>query len=125
MANEIYTNLRAKGVGTIFDENFKTDEVVLVKEAKEDFVQILTKWRTPFDAIAKISAKIGNVDLIHFWCDNDSYGNDKYENIWNDGKMIKSYVYPFNFDKEDYDDKIEVETTDKFNITSEEDERDL
>lgn len=116
MANEIYTSLRAKGIGPIFHEYFKTNAVVLAKGVKEDYIQILTKSYTPYRGIAMLSAKMGNIDIIHFWCDNDSFGNDKYENIWNNGKLIKSYVYPFNYDKDDYDEKVEVSVTDEFNI---------
>jgi hypothetical protein len=114
---DIYTSLKASNIGPMYEESFeKNGVVVLVETIKDDFVQMLTKSETPYHSIAKLSATMGDVDITQTWCANNTPGCNKYENVWNNGKMARSFVYPFNFELDKYDEKVEVEPTDKFDV---------
>lgn len=124
---DIYTSLKAKNIGQYYKNNFEKDRiVVLLENIKNDTLSILTKSETPWISIAKLSAIMGNIDITQTWCINDSPGCNKYENVWNSGKMIKSFVHSYNFESNTFNKKVEIEPIDKYNIDIlEENERDM
>ena len=118
MANRIFTDLTGKGIGKIFDKYFTG--TVLTKLVEADYVAIHTDGVTPWNEIAKLSAELGDVELVQYWYDSENYGSDQYSNVWKNGKMIKSFVHPFDMEKDDFADTVQVETTDKFDICKKE-----
>lgn len=95
--------------------NWGCDGRIFYSEVKENRIQLLTAWNTPWYIVSKLSKLLGDVELKHFFTDQDNYGANNYFVVWKDGKMISAYVQAFDFGIEEYMEKEPLKVTAEFN----------